>query len=157
MACSGSALIPSIRMYSRVIFWFFFEFQTRSAPKSSPTGNLRFTGMILSRVSSSGPWSEIASRICWGNSASFLIWGTKPDVDTVMRRAPILSPQSEVIISRARQRFLKLARGSPIPMNTRLFTFSPDSSSAKIIWETISAAERLRVKPSSPEAQNLQP
>ena len=57
------------------------------------TAPLLLIGMIRSRTSSVAPWREMASRIGTGNSASVLIWGAKPEVETVTLRAPILSPQ----------------------------------------------------------------
>ncbi len=83
--------------------------------------------------------------------------GARPEVETVMLRAPILSPQCDVMISSDLIRLGRLARGSPIPINTMLLIVSPVIFSTESIWAMISAAVRLRVNPASPDAQNLHP
>ena len=61
------------------------------------------------------------------------------------------------MISRASATLSKLERGSPMPMKTMLLTRFPAMASAERICPMISPVVRWRLRPSSPEAQNLQP
>ena len=61
------------------------------------------------------------------------------------------------MVSNAGIRAGRLARGSPIPMNTKLSILRPASFLAKRICPTISPVDKFLFSPSSPLAQNLQP
>ena len=156
-ASSTRSFTPRIKMYSKVIRCLRLSAKYSHASSNWAKGYFLFTGMICSRTTSVAPCSETASLTCIGSSASNRICGASPLVEIVMRRAPISTPQGALRISSAGCKFLKLARGSPIPMKTRLLTRSPLSFSTRTICPTISPAVRLRLHPSRPLAQNLQP
>ncbi len=81
---------------------------------SSGSGWRRSTGMISARTSETGAWSETASPNCSGRSAISRMPGTRPTVETVIRRAP--TPKPSWITSSDRKTASRLAKGSPIPM-----------------------------------------
>ena len=120
-------------------------------------GHLRFTGITWERTSSLAPCSDTARRNGLPKAARRRSPGTLPEVEMVIWRAPMFSPWGSRMMVSAASRLSMLARGSPIPMNTRLSTRSPAISSAARICPRISEAVRLRVNPSSPLAQNRQP
>ena len=133
------------------------RFHSRRAGMSSPSGHLRFTGITCERTSSLAPCRETARRSGLPNSARRRSPGTLPDVEMVMWRAPMLRLCWSMMMVSAGSRLSILARGSPMPMNTRLSTRSPAICSAARICPRISEAVRLRVKPSRPLAQKRQP
>ena len=96
-------------------------------------------------------------------SASFSMSGTIPTVETVTLRADRPKPAGEgsMIRRRALSTCFQFARGSPMPMNTTLVRRhgSPRSPRAAAsipqrTCSTISPADRLRVSPPWPVAQN---
>lgn len=73
-------------------------------------------------------------------------------VERVMRRGLHAKPYSEVSISKALSTSSVLSRGSPIPMNTMLVSFS--NSGTDTIWLMISVAVRFFLNPCFPVMQN---
>ena len=79
-----------------------------------------------------------------------------------MRRGEKFRPLSLLRLSRARMTFLRLSRGSPMPMKTRLRStgqsglVSPRCSRATRIWPRISPMVMLRSKPMVPVLQKVQ-
>ena len=80
--------------------------------------------------------------------------GMIPTVDTVMLRAP--RPKSPWMRSMADHRLSKLARGSPMPMNTMLVSRRGRAArTATATCSRISPGVRWRRKPDCPVAQKL--
>ena len=115
--------------------------------------------MICPRTSSVAPWSEIASRICCGCSASLRICGTRPEVEMVRCRAPRCRPHGEVMIDTAASRLSRFASGSPIPITTMwlIRSVAGRRRASRSSCSRISPVVRLRTTPSMPLAQNTHP
>jgi hypothetical protein len=85
--------------------------------------------------------------------------GASPAVDTVTRRLEKFKPQGAWRARTARTSAVKLARGSPMPMNTRLVRGLSAGTWALALrtWPTISPALRLRLSPWRAVRQKRQP
>ena len=79
------------------------------------------------RISLLGAWSETERVSCSFFSASWSIFGTRPQVERLMFRIPMLTPSGEVMFSRNRITSSKLSSGSPMPMSTMWEMRSPMS------------------------------
>ena len=102
------------------------------------------------------------------------MFGTTPEVESVIRRLEMPIPSPSATISRASRTASKLYSGSPMPIITTLVTKRPPSvgtmapsggnwpgqsprrSRATMIWPTISPAVRLRTSRCVPVWQNEQ-
>ena len=98
------------------------------------------------------------------------IFGTTPEVDSVMRRLEMLKPSPSATTLRPSRTASKLYSGSPMPIMTTLETrrFSPsplgdaarcqsfNRSRASTTWPTISPGVRLRTRRCVPVWQNVQ-
>ena len=82
---------------------------------------------MLLRISLLGACSDTDRVSCSFFSASMSILGTRPQVDRLMLRMPMLTPSGEVIFSRKRITSSKLSSGSPMPMSTMWEMRSPMS------------------------------
>ena len=75
----------------------------------------------------SGACSDTDSVSCRCRFASSSIFGTKPQVDRLMLRIPMLTPSGQEMISRKSITLSKLCSGSPMPIRTMWDTRSPVS------------------------------
>ena len=79
------------------------------------------------RMSLLGAWRE-AERVSWSFfSASWSIFGTRPQVERLMFRIPMFTPSGDEMFSRKRMTSSKLSSGSPMPISTMWEMRSPMS------------------------------
>ena len=115
-------------------------------------------GMMSLRSVSLGACRLMARVTGRSKAASLRMPTGTPTVLTVTRRALRPRPQSAVRAVSAGKTFLRLAMGSPMPMNTMLL--SPPTPGSQLSCQaccTIWPVVRLPSRPPRPEAQNLQP
>ena len=125
MASTSEILKLSIKIYSKVnLLLVCFWYSTKTADKSS-NGKFLLMGIIWSLFSFIALCSETANSIGIFSSKIFSIPGTIPDVEIVIFLFEIFTPFSFDIILKAFERLSIFNKGSPIPIKTKLFKFSP--------------------------------
>src|SRR5688572_7096969 len=157
-ASRSLAFFPAIRTYSKVTRRPVVANHRRAAAISSGSGTCPALGTSSRRSSCLGACSEIASPYSLFSAASRSIRCGYPTVEIVIRRAPIPSPRGSFQVESACASALRFMVGSPIPMTTMFVTASPSGSASCTCstCSTISPGVRLRMSPSSPDAQKTQ-
>ena len=151
-ASASASFTPSIKVHCSSTV----RGARNSAARSSSRLHLRATGKSALRCPSSIACSETAS-CALVRAYSSSIRGTIPTVLTVILRSGTANPEGSRRTAIARRTSSRLSSGSPIPMNTTLAGRAPRWREAIAYCATISAAARLRWRPSRPVSQNTQP